>query len=404
MSPAAQTLKADHPVVLLTAGGIGALALLLQGAIDTRQSLLFLIGVGLGITLLHAAFGFSSVWRNFIRRRESVGLRAQLLLFMLTTLIFFPLLGQVFPALHVSAALGPVGVSVLVGAFLFGIGMELGSGCGSGTLYTVGGGHINMLVTLAFFIIGSLVGTAHLTWWTSLPNIGKVSLLDALGGWLPAALLQLAALVALYLLVRYLEHKRHGAITPLSRPDERPLSERLIFGPWPWTWGVLGLALFSLLTLLVAGYPWSITFAFGLWGAKIGSALGLDIASWSYWSGGYPARALGSSVLADVTSVMDFGVILGALLAAALAGSFAPAKRLDLRLLAASAAGGLLLGYGARLAFGCNIGGMLAGISTGSLHGWLWLVAGFIGTIAGTRLRLLLGLDKPQATTDNSGH
>jgi rhodanese-related sulfurtransferase len=138
MPSSTRVLKADHLVVLMAASGMGALALLLQGAIDTRQSLLFLIGVGLGVTLLHAAFDFSRVWRNFIRRRESVGLRAQLLLFMLTTLVFFPLLGQVFPTLHVSAALGPVGISVLVGAFLFGIGMELGSGCGSGTLFTVG--------------------------------------------------------------------------------------------------------------------------------------------------------------------------------------------------------------------------------------------------------------------------
>jgi hypothetical protein len=158
---------------------------------------------------------------------------------------------------------------------------------------------------------------------------------------------------------------------------------------------VLGLALFSLLTLLVAGHPWSITFAFGLWGAKLWTALGGDLSSWVYWSGGYPARALESSVLADVTSVMDFGIILGALLAAALAGSFAPAKKIRWNLIAASVLGGLLLGYGARLAFGCNIGGMFAGLASGSLHGWLWLVAGFGGSIAGVYLRIFIGMDKP---------
>ncbi len=398
MSQPAQTLapstKSDYLVVFLATLGIGALALLLQDAFNTRQSLLFLIGVGLGISLLHASFGFSSVWRNFIRKRESVGVRAQLLLFMLTTLVFFPLLGQAFPELQVSAALGPVGISVLVGAFLFGIGMELGSGCGSGTLFTVGGGHVNMLVTLTFFIVGSLIGTAHLPWWTSLPNVGRISVIDSLGGWLPAAVVQIVVLAGLYLLVRHLEQRRHGRIKPLAEEDQRPFSERLIFGPWPWSWGVLGLALFATLTLLVAGYPWSITFAFGLWGAKMATALGLDVSSWSYWSGGYPAKALHNSVLADATSVMDFGIILGALLAAALAGSFAPAKRIDGRLLLASVVGGLLLGYGARLAFGCNIGGMFAGIASGSLHGWLWLVAGFLGAMAGSRIRLLTGLDK----------
>jgi hypothetical protein len=92
---------------------------------------------------------------------------------------------------------------------------------------------------------------------------------------------------------------------------------------------------------------------------------------------------------------MDFGIILGAVLAAALAGKFAPAGTLRWTRILAAVCGGLLLGYGARLAFGCNIGGLVAGISSGSLHGWLWLVAGFTGTLVGVRFRILLHLDPP---------
>lgn len=395
MAQAIPAPRTEYPVALLTSLGILALALFLQATVATRHALLFLIAVGLGVTLLHAAFGFSSVWRNFIRRRESVGLRAQLLLFMVTTAIFFPVIDHAFPGLQAGSAMGPVGVSVLVGAFLFGIGMELGAGCGSGTLFTVGQGHVNMLITLAFFIVGSLIGTAHLPWWTTLPNIGRVSVIQELGGWLPAAAIQIAVLAGLFWIVRSLEWRRHGRLKPLTLSDERPFSERLIFGPWSWAWGVAGLAILSFLVLIVAGYPWSITFAFGLWGAKIFTALGGDVSTWTYWSAGYPARALQRPVLADVTSVMDFGIILGAMLAAALAGKFAPAKRIDWRLVAASVVGGLLLGYGARLAFGCNIGGMFAGIASGSLHGWLWMLAGFAGTWVGVRIRIWTGLDKP---------
>ena len=43
---------------------------------------------------------------------------------------------------------------------MFGIGMQLGGGCASGTLYTVGGGSTRMIVTLAAFVIGSVVATA----------------------------------------------------------------------------------------------------------------------------------------------------------------------------------------------------------------------------------------------------
>ena len=48
---------------------------------------------------------------------------------------------------------------------------------------------------------------------------------------------------------------------------------------------------------------------------------------------------------------------------------------------------GFALGYSSRLAFGCNLGAMLSGISTGSLHGWIWVPMAFLGTLIGIRLR-----------------
>jgi uncharacterized membrane protein YedE/YeeE len=48
---------------------------------------------------------------------------------------------------------------------------------------------------------------------------------------------------------------------------------------------------------------------------------------------------------------------------------------------------GFFLGYSSRLAFGCNVGAMFSGISTGSLHGWLWVPLAFAGTLIGVRLR-----------------
>lgn len=395
MNTRLREIHTDLPVVLSTTLGLLGISLFLQHEFQTRQSLLFLLGVGLGITLYHAAFGFAGGWRQFVRQRRSAGVRAQILLFALTSVLFFPILGQAFPELRANAALAPVGVSVAVGAFLFGIGMQLGGGCGSGTLFTVGGGHVRMLITLAFFVVGAFLGSIHLPWWLSLPDIGRVSLIDSLG-WLPALGLQLAVLAVLYALVRGLELRRYGHLQSLgARSSDVVLGERLVHGPWPLWWGVLGLALLNLLTLLIAGHPWSITFAFSLWGAKIWSALGGDVLSLPYWQSGYPARALSSSVLADTTSLMDFGIILGAVLAAGLAGKFAPDSRFKRNDILTAVIGGLLLGYGARLAFGCNIGAMLAGIASGSLHGWVWLITGFTGTVVGVRLRIWFGADPP---------
>lgn len=392
-------LSADAPVVLFAALGMLMLALLLQHEFAVGQALLFLTGAGLGITLYHAAFGFTGGWRKLIRERRGEDARAQLLLFAASSILFFPILGNAFPGIQASGAVAPVGLSVLIGAFLFGIGMQLGGGCGSGTLRTLGGGSVRMLITLAFFIVGAVIGSVHLPAWLALPNLGKYSLI-ANFGWQTALGLQLVVLAGLYAFMRWLERRRHGDVRPLAgAASEARFVDRLVFGPWPLTWGVIGLSLLGLVTLVIAGHPWSITFAFGLWGTKLWQALGGDISSWSYWSTGYPAQALNSSVLANTISVMDFGLILGAVLAAALAGKFAPEEKLPVRSVLAAILGGLLMGYGARLSFGCNIGALLAGISTGSLHGWLWLVAAFAGSILGVKLRPHFGMDRSAVKT-----
>lgn len=395
MSASATLSRYEPGVVVPALLGVAALVWFIDYDVSGHQATLLLIGVGLGLSLFHAAFGFAGGWRRFVRERRSAPIRAQLLLAALVSLAFFPLLAGVVPGVSLHGAYAPVGLSVLVGAFLFGIGMQLGGGCGSGTLFTVGGGHVKMLLTLAFFIVGSVIGSIHLPWWTRLPSLGKVSLLDSFG-WPLALGLQLLVLAALYLVVARVERQRFGSCEAMthSREPRSSVLQRLVFGPWPVLWGALGLALLSLATLLVAGHPWSITFAFGLWGTKLWAALGGDISTWSYWNHGYAAAALGRSVLADATSIMDIGIILGAILAAGLAGRFAPADAVRMRDILTAIAGGFLLGYGARLAFGCNIGGLLAGLVSGSLHGWLWLASGFTGSLAGVYLRQGFGLDK----------
>jgi uncharacterized membrane protein YedE/YeeE len=62
--------------------------------------------------------------------------------------------------------------------------------------------------------------------------------------------------------------------------------------------------------------------------------------------------------------------------------------------LAAAIVGGLLLGYGARIAYGCNIGAFFSGLSSASLHGWLWFAAAFTGNAVAVRLRPLFGLER----------
>lgn len=391
-TPAAPGFSSDKAVVLVVSIAIVAAAQLIGLLISPRQALLFLIGGLLGVTLYHASFGFTGGWRRLVVERRGRAMRAQMLMIAAAAVAFIPLLavGSAFGQPLVGAT-APVGVSVLLGAALFGLGMQLGGGCGSGTLFTVGGGSARMLVTLAFFIVGALIGTAHLPFWLTLPSLPPVDLGTALG--VPGGIvLTLVGLGAVALLTVLIERRAHGNLEQTPKPARQGF-ERLLHGPWPLIGAGLLLAVLNLATLIVAGHPWSITYGFGLWGAKIAAAAGVPVETWEFWTWPAQARALNDSVLADVTSVMDFGIILGAALAAGLAGKFAPRAKLPVLSLLAAVVGGLLMGYGARLSFGCNIGALFSGIASGSLHGWLWFAAAFAGSMLGVLARPLFGLD-----------
>ena len=378
---------------LAVAGGALVLGFfVITGLVDLRQGALFLIGGALGVALYHGSFGFTGGWRRMVVEKRGRGMRAQMLAIGVATLAMIPLVAAgAVGGQSLVGALAPVGVSVLLGAAMFGLGMQLGGGCGSGTLFTVGGGSARMLVTLVFFIVGALVGTAHLPFWLTLPSLPAISLGATLGVG-PAVATTIAGLAAVALITVLIEKRVHGNIEAEPAPA-RPGWSWIWRGPWPLVGAGLALALLNVATLLVAGHPWSITYGFGLWGAKIAQAVGVDVASWDFWTWPAQAQALRSSVLADTVSVMDFGLVLGAAVAAAIAGKFAPKAKLPLGSLLAAIVGGLLMGYGARLSFGCNIGALFSGIATGSVHGWLWFAAAFVGSIGGVALRPVFGLD-----------
>jgi uncharacterized membrane protein YedE/YeeE len=357
-----------------------------------RLLVLFGIGAALGLVLFHASFGFTSAWRVFIADRRGGGLRAQMAMLALATLLFFPPLAQgTLFGQPVAGFVAPVGLHIVIGAFLFGLGMQLGGGCASGTLFALGGGTLRLGVVLLFFIVGSVAGAAHLPFWTSLWSIGPVSLIATLGLW-PALIGHLALFGLIAGLTALLERRRHGA---LERPAASPRQglARLIGGPWPLLAGAVALAVLNFATLAVAGRPWGITSAFALWGSKVLDAAGSDVAFWPFWSTPAQAAALAGPVLADITSVMNIGIMLGAFLAATLAGPVQWRWRMGWGAALAAVIGGLLMGYGARLAFGCNIGAYFSGLASGSLHAWVWLPAAYLGAKLGTAARPLFGLE-----------
>ena len=367
----------------LTAAGLFA-HLLADGG---KMAALFAVGLGLGVALYHAAFGFSGAYRRAITEGDISDVSAQLVMLAAAVLLFAPILavGEVFGR-GVAGAVAPASLSMAFGAFLFGIGMQLGGSCASGTLYAAGGGNSRTALVLACFCLGGFWASLDLHWWSALPGLGPVSLGRALG-WEVAVPMQLGALALIYLGLR-----------ALGGRNKRPVVGKigwqvLLRGPWPLLLSAGLLALLNWATLLIAGHPWSITWAFALWAAKGALALGWDPSSNPFWSGGFQRGALANPILSDVTSVMNIGIMLGAFSAASLAGKAAPKGRVSLPSLSAAIIGGLMMGYGARLAYGCNIGAFFSGVASASLHGWVWIALAVPGNFIGVRLRPLFRLE-----------
>lgn len=356
---------------------LGTTAILIALVLLDGQPLsaaLILGGFGLGIAFLKAEFSYTASWRRFLTRGEAGGLLGGLIVIAVAALAIIPTAALMK---NYGGAIAPLGPSLLIGAFVFGIGMQLANGCGSGTLYTVGGGSGRMLIALLFFVIGSVLGSLSLPAAMALGGIDPVLASDYLGPWggLAATLASLALAAVLIVAVA----KRRGASFMPSRT---------------YMIGGLVIGLLFVAVFVVGGHPWSVTFGYTVWGAKIASALGFDFSQAAFWQWPGPKRALAESVLSDTSSLTDFGMLFGAMAAAAAAKPFAANAWPPLKSLLAAGVGGLLMGWGARLGFGCNIGAFVGGVASGSLHGWVWFAAAMPGCLIGIRLRPLFGLSK----------
>lgn len=361
--------------LLIGIGGLVALAAVHGSSL--RVPLLAMVGVGLGFVLFQSSFGFAGSFRAVLERGDASGFKAQAIALAVASVVFFPLLGMgEMLGLRLGGFGAGIGVAFVLGAVLFGVGMQIGGGCASGTLFALGGGNLRLAMTLGFFIIGSAVGAATLHWWWGLPRFPAWTSQGFLG-WPLALAVHLSVFAAVWIFA----------------PGQSPMLRMRRGGwlePWSLVTGAVGLALLNAATLVIAGRPWGETAGFALWGSKWALWAGFDVTAWPYWQGN--PGPLSASVFGDITSVMDFGIILGAALAAVVGGRFALAYRVPPQAWMGAAVGGFLMGYGARLSGGCNIGAYFSALASGSLSAWVWVAAAFVGSWIGLRLRPLFRL------------
>jgi uncharacterized membrane protein YedE/YeeE len=130
--------------------------------------LFWITGLGFGFVLQRARFCFTASMRDPYLTGSVTLTKAVLIAFALTSIGFtaikygafangLPIPGQSYVA--------PVSFATAVGAFIFGIGMVIAGGCASGTLMRVGEGFWMQVISLFFFIVGSLWGAHDYGWW-----------------------------------------------------------------------------------------------------------------------------------------------------------------------------------------------------------------------------------------------
>ncbi|MFD8921588.1 YeeE/YedE family protein [Streptomyces sp. NPDC059569] len=361
-----------------------------------RPGVLLLLGLGLGVALFHSRFGFTSAWRQLVAVGNGTGLRAHTLLLGTTATLFALLIGTgtgLFGSVPAPSA-GTLGVGLLAGSFLFAVGMQLGGACASGTLFAVGSGQSSIVLTLGGFIAGSTLAAWQFGLWKDLPAFEPVVLADHVG-WFGSWAVTMAALALIVLVSRRVQARRNPPPTgPV--PSARGAAARGVRGSWPLAAGALVLSVLGAGVLLVSGGAWGVTSAFSLWGAELVRALGGHPETWTFWQQPNNAGMLAGPVLADKNSLTDIGIMIGAAVAAALGGTWTLHRGVPWRTAVAAVLGGVLMGIGARLAGGCNIGAYLAGIASGSLHGWIWGAVAILGTWAGLKLRPLFALSNPK--------
>ncbi|MBK5251697.1 MAG: YeeE/YedE family protein [Peptostreptococcaceae bacterium] len=207
--------KSQLPKAYITLGVVIAIGLGLSFISETL-ALFWIIGLGFGFVLQKAKFCFTASMRDPYLTGSTSVTRAVLIAFAITTVGFTAIkYGYFIKGLPIPGMsyVVPISFATAAGAFIFGIGMVIAGGCASGTLMRVGEGFAMQVLSLIFFIIGSLWGAHDFGWWKlNVISKGKAVFLPDVFGWFGAVVIQLLLLAALYIAAEKWEHRNDEAL------------------------------------------------------------------------------------------------------------------------------------------------------------------------------------------------
>ncbi|MTD39288.1 selenium metabolism membrane protein YedE/FdhT [Erwinia sp. CPCC 100877] len=135
----------------------------------------------------------------------------------------------------------------------------------------------------------------------------------------------------------------------------------------------------------ITGTFWAVTGEFTRWGGELLQLFGVHTENWGY----FRLISLEGTPLTRIDGVMIIGMFGGCFAAALWANNVKlrlPQHRVRIF---QALLGGIIAGFGARLAMGCNLAAFFTGIPQFSLHAWFFAIATAIGSLAGARFTLL---------------
>lgn len=135
----------------------------------------------------------------------------------------------------------------------------------------------------------------------------------------------------------------------------------------------------------ITGTFWAVTGEFTRWGGQILQLFGVNAEQWGY----YKLIHLEGTPLTRIDGMMILGMFGGCFAAALWANNVKlrmPRSRIRI---VQAVVGGMIAGFGARLAMGCNLAAFFTGIPQFSLHAWFFALATAIGSWFGARFTLL---------------
>lgn len=202
------------PIGIVLFVGMMAFSIYLS-TISAKLALFWILGGCFGFILQKSRFCFTASMRDPYLTGSTSITRAVLIAFAVTTIGFTAIkYGAYIKGLPIpgQSYIVPISFATVAGAFLFGVGMVIAGGCASGTLMRVGEGFGMQILSLFFFVVGSLWGAHDYGWWKlNFMLKGPKIFLPDIFGWGGAVIVQLLVIAALYIAADKWENKRLNA-------------------------------------------------------------------------------------------------------------------------------------------------------------------------------------------------